>query len=281
MDIRKISINDKNEYEKLRDLWVQVFEDKPSEVDDLYSNLNASGYILIDNDNLVSCLTTYQAGSFNSKPVQMIYAVCTAPSSRGQGYASQLLKHVLTELETAGNIVITCPAESSLVDYYSKLGFKPSFTASNLQVSITPEVQDVPSVIVRSINYKQYGKYRESFLKDSPHITPDDALLKQAELFSVNSSGMLLVNNGDAICIVDSGTDDEMFISELLVNPLLLERSSEIIFEIALGLAAKFETSKVYFRTTASFVYNDEDIYIQAMSGSDANETAYYGLTLE
>ena len=281
MDIRKITITDKKEYEMLRNLWVQVFEDQYFEVDELYNNLNAVGYILADNGKLLSCLTTYQSGVFNSKPVQVIYAVCTDPSSRGQGYASQLVKHAKDELESTGNIVITCPAEASLVGYYDKLGLKPSFVACNLQVAIEKDVEDVPSVIVRSINYKQYGKYRDSFLKNASHIVPTDALLKQAESFSINGSGMLLINNGDAICIVDSGTEDEMFVSELLVNPLLLERSSEIIFEIALGLAAKFETSKVRFRTLANFVYNNEDIYIQAMSGSDVDEISYYGLTLE
>lgn len=280
MDIRKITTSDKTEYDKLRSLWVRVFEDQPSEVDALYSNLNANGYILTDNDNLASCLTTYRAGTLNGQDIIVIYAVCTAPEYRGQACGSKLVTYAKEEIESNGNIALTCPAEQSLVDYYSKLGFNPSHSASNLTVTIDQDTSDVPSVIVRSINYKQYGKYRESFLKDASHIVPTDDLLKQAESYSINGQGMLLINNGDAICIVDSGTDNEMFISELLVNPLLLERSSEIIYEIALGLAAKFETTRVKFHTLPSIAYSNT--YIQAMSGnSDITDNPYYGLTLE
>lgn len=285
MKIRKIAKQDTKEYEALRDIWVKVFGDTPSDVDSLYDGLSATGYILEEDGVIKSCLTVYEAGTFNNEKMQVIYAVSTLPESRGKGYASKLVQYAKQDIESQGFTAITCPASQELVRFYSKLGFYPNFMA--MERSVVPDEETI-MVNVQPINHRQYGKYRESFLKDNSHIVATDELLKQVKKYSINESGMLLINNGDAICIIDGGTEDEMFISELLVNPLLLDRSSEIIYEIAAGLAGLFESSKVTFKTVTHLVYTDESgnhlssgTFVQAMSGNDEPEVAYYGLPME
>lgn len=248
------------EYNKLRELWTQVFGDDPSEVDQLYDKLNANGYLLEENGQALSCLTTFTSGTLNAKPVTTVYAVCTNPDYRGQGYASKLIKQVLADIEADGAIPFICPAEESLASFYRNLGFEFCDYALLHETSSSDEVD----IRIEAIDAKRYAEIREEFLESINHVLPRQELLEQVREFSVNSNGMLLINGGDAICIVDRGTDDEMYISELLVNPTLLERSSEIADIIAASLAAKLESARCIYRTT----------------GNDAS-TPYYGLEMK
>ena len=62
------------------------------------------------------------------------------------------------------------------------------------------------------------------------------------------SSGLLLVNGGDAICAMNAGDDGALEIEELLVNPLLSSISSEIADEMACRIAAHFGATDNLYR---------------------------------
>lgn len=250
MRIKKITKpNTSEDYEKLRGLWTNEFGDSPNDVDLLYNNLSATGYLLEDNGQAVSCLTTFNAGSYQGCPVQVVYAVCTDSACRGQGYASELLKCALEEIKQEGSIALTFPAEASLEQFYKKVGFEHCHYEPRNTIVADSDLD----ITVQAIDVETYSKYRENFLAEIPHLTASEELLKQVRGFSVNSNGLLLVNKGDAICIVDSGTKDEMYISELLVHPKLLKRSEEIADEIAAGLAKLFETKLCIYRTAGNY----------------------------
>lgn len=55
---------------------------------------------------------------------QMIFGLCTAPSFRGKGYASLLLRRFILQAEEQGRkgLVLTC--KPGLVNYYSSFGFE-------------------------------------------------------------------------------------------------------------------------------------------------------------
>lgn len=286
MIVRKIK---KKEYKQLRSLWCEIFGDDPVFVDELYYALRAEGYTVEDEGSLHSFLTLFNAGEINGQQVQVSYAICTKPESRSKGYAGDLVKHVRDQVLANGDISIICPAEDSLVLFYGKLGYDPGLFAKE----DTSTANDLP-LTVKMIDAAEYSRYREEYLADIPHVTLRDEFVKFIRNDSVNAQGMLLINGGDAICTLDYGTDEEMGLSELIVNPILASRSSEIAEQIAGGLASLFEVKTIRFRSPTRVIYTNDSgnkyskgSYIQSMiAGNNADLDVdsmlpYYGFPMD
>lgn len=123
----EIRIANENDYTKLRDLWQEVFGDSSEYIDNLYDSLDATGYVLLEEGKVVSCLTVFDVGTFEGKPISEIYAVCTKNSARENGYASKLVAFVRDEIKEDGKVAMICPASEMLIEFYSKLDFEPYF----------------------------------------------------------------------------------------------------------------------------------------------------------
>lgn len=286
MKIRKIR---PNEYEELRSLWCDVFGDDPLYVDKLYYSLKAVGYVCEENDALHSFLTLLDVGEIDGQKVKVSYAICTRPESRGKGYASELVKYVRDMVVNKGDISLICPAEDSLLQFYSNLEYHPGLYSREITVT----ANELP-LNVSMLSHIKYNKLREAFLMDIPHVKLNSRFLKFIRNDSVNTQGLLLINGGDAICTIDYGTDNEMGLSELIVNPALFSLSSEIAEQIAGGLASLFEVKEIHFRSPTLIMYTDESgdyyaegSYIQGMIAGNSNEldTAamlpYYGFPMD
>lgn len=124
MEIRKANPHD---YIELRKLWEDSFGDSPVYIDNLYESLDATGYVLYNEKEVVSCLTVFDVGTFEGKSISEIYAVCTKNSARENGYASELVAFVRDEIKEAGKVAMICPASERLIEFYSKLDFEPYF----------------------------------------------------------------------------------------------------------------------------------------------------------
>ena len=276
MQIKKFDSKAK-EYEELKKCWCEVFGDDPDYVDELYYALGATGYALSDNDELHSFLTLFEAGEFEGTPVMVSYGICTWPQSRGKAYASTLVQHVRDEAIAQSAITLISPAEPSLVEFYSGLGYQPSFLAENHEVDAAV-LEDI-STNVRVLSAAEYNNKREEFLAGIPHVIFSDEFMNFVRNDSVNAQGTLLINNGDAICTINYGSDDEMGISELIVNPVLASLNSEIAEQIAASIAALFEVDKCYYRTPATGNMS----YVQSMTAgrSISSDLPYYGFPLD
>lgn len=250
MKCRKIK---DSEYDELRSVWCEVFGEDPIFVDELYYAMKATGYVCEDNDTLHAFLTLLNVGEINGQKVQVSYAICTRPESRGKGYASELVKYVRDMVTGKGNISLICPADGPLILFYGRLGYDPEIFAADL----TATANELP-LKVKMIDAAKYRKYREAFLADVPHVKLNNKFAKFIKNDSVNAQGMLLINGGDAICTIDYGTDEEMGLSELIINPALLSVSSEIAEQIAGGLANLFEVERTHYRMPTYIVYTDE-----------------------
>lgn len=153
-------------YAALRDLWCRVFGDEPGYVDSMFECFGDEirGYIAVEADDAakgeacdavrselpgeresgrvraLSALTCYRCGELTisdvdmeevcGKPVYVSYAVCTDPEYRGLGLAGMLTSHVRDLVTAAGGLSIVSPADESLQDFYSGLGYRPFFYAS-------------------------------------------------------------------------------------------------------------------------------------------------------
>lgn len=149
MEIRKAS---ENEYLQLRNLWCKVFDDEADFVDAVYDKLGAVGYVAVENDKVVSCLTVFESGKFDGKAVVVSYAICTDPDMRRNGYASSLIKYVREEIIRSGKLSLICPAEKSLVSFYRGLQYVPVFYADKLD------------------NPVAYAELEKGILRDIPHV---------------------------------------------------------------------------------------------------------------
>lgn len=277
MQIKRFK-NKSEEYDELKKCWCEVFGDDPDYVDELYYALNATGYAVYDNSELHSFLTLFKAGTFEEKPVMVSYGICTWPQSRGKSYASTLVQHVRDEVVSQGATSLISPAEPSLVEFYSRLGYQPSLLAEEHFAEATA-LEDI-STNVTVLSSAEYNAKREEFLARTPHIIYNDEFINFVRNDSVNAQGMLLINNGDAICTINYGSDDEMGVSELIVNPILNALNSEIAEQLAASIAALFEVKKCYYRTPAG----NGDAYVQSMtSGISGNmaDAPYYGFPLD
>lgn len=283
---------EESEYKELRQVWCDTFGDDPVFVDELYYAMDAHGFTFEDEGSLHSFLTLFQAGTFQGKPVLVSYGICTKPESRGKGYGGELVDAIRQKVNEAGAISVVCPAEASLVEFYEQHGYETGYYAKNDDAEAAE--LDVPIELqVSMLTAAEYNRFREAFLLEVPHVTFHEDFMEFIKNDSVNTQGLLLINGGDAICALNYGNDDEMGISELIVNPALGEVSSEIAGQIAGGLAKLFEVEKCYFRTPTHIVYTDESgdhfsqgSYVQAMvSGADIPDDTllmpYYGFPID
>ena len=149
MEIKKVS---EKEYLQLRNLWCKVFDDEADYVDAVYDKLDAVGYVVVEDDKVISCLTLFEVGEFDGKTVDVSYAICTEPNMRGNSYASKLVEYVREEITRNGKLSLICPAEKSLVRFYQRLQYVPMFYAD------------------KSDNVIAYAELQEGILKDVPHI---------------------------------------------------------------------------------------------------------------
>ena len=159
MGYRVETVDSKDKYEGLRDLWCRVFGDEPGFVDFFYESFGGDirGYVIRnDAGKTISALTCFRCGVFrdapdgsgggaDSLPVYVSYAICTDPEYRGQGHAAALTEYVrsivtaprgtaihgeddgLPAAEGLGGISLVSPAEESLIGYYDRLGYRETF----------------------------------------------------------------------------------------------------------------------------------------------------------
>lgn len=94
------------------------------------------------------------------EPARYVYAVATLPEYRGRGYASEILKFAG---EWYGELLILAPAEKSLCEYYSKMGFvsvfsKEEWSISKDKIMKQPLEEDAECCIQKNNMSKEEGK---------------------------------------------------------------------------------------------------------------------------
>lgn len=275
-----IHVANEREYVELRELWCQTFGDEPEFVDRLYDLLNAIGYVVVDDDHVRSCLTLFEAGTHDGKPVWVSYAICTEERYQGNGFASNLIEYVRNTVINRGGLSLICPAELSLVSFYEKNKYNAYYYVRRCSVRKFDDV----SVETSPLSMAEYNAWREEFLEDVPHVTIKESLLQFVKWDSSVLQSLLLINNGDAICTIESIDDNTISIGEIIVNPKLLAYSKEISFQIAQGLAKHFEVDNVKFQTlsNASYVENIQGMVFGDVDEFNQNLTMpYFGFPLQ
>ncbi|MBR0399246.1 MAG: hypothetical protein IJH95_00300 [Mogibacterium sp.] len=340
-------------YHALRSLWCSVFGDEPDYVDAMFDCFGEEikGYIVVSDsggsaggigstDGIVStdsgsgevralsALVCYRCGELTisdldmeevcGKTVYVSYAVCTDPDYRGRGLAGQLTSHIRDIVTDAGGLSIVSPAEESLQDFYSELGYRPFFYASEALVyadeALSPVFADAgsdyfddlpdlsetadppvieelwpdddsepfePALDVKELDAAAYNRYREAFLMDEPHIVLSERMMEFVKLDSHNRCGLFAINGGDAICAVRYIGGGRLILSELIVNPMLAEISAEIGSEIAGRLAKHFGARAAEYREPGMRYCQSMLAGRLARSEAGMPRAAYFGFPLD
>ena len=130
-----------------------------------------------------------------------------------------------------------------------------------------------PEMSIVRADVSIYDRYREAFLSDTVHVSLCSSMLSLIQMCSLDGDGLFVINGGDAVAVID---ETGRIAEELLVNPMLMDISSEIEAEIAARIAISFGLERLTYRTPGYGI--SQSMY--ATSG--AHEiTGYFGFPIE
>ncbi len=172
-----------------------------------------------------------------------------------------------------------------------------------------------PELSVRELAPAEYSRYREAFLAEDPHVVFTDRMMDLVAADSLDCHGLLLINGGDAICAVsyiigngcnsveliggnssdnvqsknvssgnsslNDGTARRLVVTELLVNPMLLEISAEIDSEIASRLAKHFGAEFTFYKRPGMRKCQSMLAGSIAETEAEMPQGAYYGFPID
>ena len=195
MGYRVETVDSKDKYEGLRDLWCRVFGDEPGFVDFFYESFGGDirGYVIRnDAGKTISALTCFRCGVFrdasgdaeggpandasdgpdgsaDSLPVYVSYAICTDPEYRGQGHAAALTEYVRS--------IVTAPRGNVIHGEDDGLPAAEGLGGISL---VSPAEESL-------IGYYDRLGYRETFFVDEHAVHAGEEELPEEEDWSVGA----------------------------------------------------------------------------------------------
>lgn len=190
----------------IRHLWQMVFEDEDSYLDLYFDRLFQAEMTWLaetEEKQIVSMSILYahqdflyEGASLSSCPC--VYAVATDPAYRGHGYAMELIRMQLDELdqEKDAPLSMIAPADRGLADLYAeKFSYKDAFFADKMEFrpyDFLISEENIPKdLIIRELNPSDYNQIREILLEGKNHLVYRDAQLSfLQESFKANGGGL-------------------------------------------------------------------------------------------
>ena len=215
----------------------------------------AAGY-LIPTGNLI-----HNEISF---PCAMIYGVATLPEFRNLGFAAAIVRKLTCDGFEAGFPVIAlCPSGDSMFEFYSShTEFRDWFYIQEHRYCTASESPPVSQLV--EMPPGDYGRLRETFLSDIPHIEPDiRALSYQKSLCGEFGGGLFQIDTSGGIscATIERQNDGAVWVKELLTPGGV---TSDILQTIASG----FPAEEYIVRTPSRFCNSQFIICNSKMCGS-------------
>lgn len=287
IDIRFSTLDEEKD---IKQLWINGFgEDRsyyPLFRSYIYNPQNI--IVLTESQKIVSMLsimpTTITAENGRDYSTSNFYAITTLTKYRGKGYASKLIEFAINHVLGEGFQYITlCPASNFLFDFYTKLGFKASFSSCEISIPSQKISNELPSYYsVSSADISGYLKARNIRLDGNLFINWDKRQLDYAKQISKFEGGdMLFIKLLGATCLatVQRCKNDTVAIKELL--------APEDLFEYCLAAIKKRYPATTYIvRCPATYKVFPSD-YTRKFGMVYASESApivaegYYGFAFD
>lgn len=162
-----------------------------------------------------------------------VYALCTDPAARSQGFIRALLGEADGYLKKRSYDCVTLvPAEASLHRFFSSLGYEECF--SNRLAEMPAAMLPAPECDgkVTPVEPEEYGQIRENLLKGQFHISYDTSLLAFQQAGSRMLGGDLYrieVNGSLGCAAADFFRPDRVLVRELLIAPEYIPQAAGLL----------------------------------------------------
>ena len=225
----------------------------------------------------------------NTKPIpcSMIFSVATLQEFRGKGLGTAVVRR-LVELsrELGFQVVVLCPSEDDLFEYYStRTELSDYFYVNETVFTNIPKTAE--TVLPTTVSVSEYKCIREYLLKDIVYIKHDIRTIEyQYELCKELGGGLFQV--GDSCAVVERQSDSEVWVKELLTPDRKVKdlASDPTVKQVMASIAHLFPAEKYIIRSPANddngrrfgmLAFSDSD-----HSGQDSSDfKPWYGVAFD
>lgn len=232
---------------EFKELWLRCFSDSAEDVDYFFEHrFQEEESLAVVEDGKVAgmvFLLPAELAEIGRKAVY-IYAFATHPDFRGCGIATHLLEEIRKQNQEKGILTFLCPAEDSLVGFYEKRGFYPSFFGSFCSGSLPTSGMRGCSknLLLTECSPAEYAAVRSRYLK-AGDIVWDARAVQYAVGENAHSGGecrRILLPDGRCGAALLGIHEDCLIFREVL----LPDSETERLPELAALLAEEFRQKK-------------------------------------
>lgn len=189
----------------LRALFAEAFSEG-EEFLDLFFGCGyspARALIATEEEELLGALYWFDCEAYGKKAAY-IYGVATAKKHRGQGVSTALMRVAHERLTGEGySSAILVPAEPSLFDFYSRLGYRKACGISEYEA--TASNNPIP---LREVSTEEYAALRR-------YCLPEGAVIEEGPILDLLSAGTKLYT-GEGVLLAARLFGDRLLCIELL-----------------------------------------------------------------
>lgn len=183
----------------LQALWKTVFGDPDAYIGAFFKTLYHPERTIVarEGTDIVSAMYLLDCGSLpapgNPLSCGYLYALATAPKSRGNGAGSAVTQALARLGNDLGfDLCLLSPAEPELVPYYTRLGFRPlSYLATS---TITPDPDmSVDNILIMSTDSRNYAILRRPWISADGMDYPANYLAFLEKTLKLNGGGLFAI----------------------------------------------------------------------------------------
>ncbi len=242
------------ELPQLKDLWRKCFGDPSAYVDIFFQKFCPLDQVLVvDDEGEVDSMAAMLRGSLalpggEEIPVGYVYALATNPYMQGKGHARQLLKYADDFLRQRGDkAMVLVPASPSLHRFFEAVGMDECFATRKVEFLTSALTGNTGGGVMTPISPQEYNEIRESYLKDTFHMTYTDQMISFQQIGSHLAYGDLYKIEIDGVVgctAIEYVQKRRLLAKELLIPVGKMSKAVETI-------AQEMEASRYHIRTPA------------------------------
>lgn len=248
-------------------LWQLCFGDGDAFIDLFYDRYNhpQEAMLLLEDGVLRSMATLLPtrlcAPDGTIGKAGYVYALCTHPESRKQGFIRELLNYCDYHLQKQGADCVTLvPAEASLHRFFGLLGYSEGFSHRKFEMARTRLPAPAAEDLAQPVEPPEYDGIREELLAGAFHVAyGTEQLAFQRDFSAMLDGGLYRISAGGAMgCAVAECLQEE----RVLVKELLLSDPGKV--GAAMAALARVLPAAYYHLRTPAFYKGLTCSYVQA-----------------
>ncbi len=200
----------KNNIDDLKKLWNEAFGDGNDFLNMFFEKIYSPERCLVAYENKQTAAALYWFDTeFQGHKLAYIYAVATFKSFRGKGICQKLMADthsLLKEKGYAGSVLV--PGESSLFDFYGRMGYKAVCHINKFTVAASGE-----KINVKKTDKSEYTCLRKKYLPSNGIIQENESIDFLNELYGLYA--------GDDFVMAANVKDGVLHCAEFLGNDKL------------------------------------------------------------